>query len=206
VTEVFGADRNQPQRTGWSTLDAHGNRLFFSDRPASSAEVACPAGVPEPQLPAAMVPAAMVPVDLDPAEREMLVCGLNDWGGPAYGSDALAVAMGFESIDHLGAEAPALIRAIQQGRSLSVLDWTRALVATEFAFISVVLGTGVDEWSTVNGGSGEKWIGVLRRLQGKLPMDSAALSALASSPGDPRSPAREGAVAEAEPDDTRGHR
>jgi hypothetical protein len=145
----------------------------------------------------------MVPVDLDSEEREMLVCGLNDWGGPAHGSDALAVAMGFESIDHVGAEAPALVRAIQEGCSLSVRDWTRALVATEFAFVSVVLGTGVSEWSTINGGSEEKWFGVLRRLQRKLPADSATLPALASSPGDPTSPARDGPVAEAEPNDAR---
>jgi len=101
----------------------------------------------------------------------------------------------------LSAEAPALVRAIQQGRSLSVRDWTRALVATEFAFVGVVLGTGVDEWSAINGGSEEKWFGVLRRLQRKLPRDPAALPALNSLPGDPRSPASEGAVAEAEPKD-----
>jgi hypothetical protein len=101
----------------------------------------------------------------------------------------------------LSAEAPALVRAIQQGRSLSVRDWTRALVATEFAFVSVVLGTGVGEWSAIYGGSEEKWFGVLRRLQRKLPRDPAALPALISLPGDPRSPASEGAVAEAEPKD-----
>jgi hypothetical protein len=80
-------------------------------------------------------------------------------------------------------------------------DRSRALVATEFAFVSVVLGTGVDEWSAINGGSEEKWFGFLRRLQRKLPRDSAALDALISLPGDPRSPASEGAVAEAEPKD-----
>jgi hypothetical protein len=199
VSDVFGADHDGSQRTGWSTLDEHGNRSFFSDRPASSGEAGCPESVSEQQL-----PTAIVPVDLDPEEREMLVRGLNDWGGPAYGSDALAVAMGFESIDKVGAEAPALIRAIQEGRSLSVRDWTRALVATEFAFVSVVLGTGVSEWSTINGGSEEKWFGVLRRLQHKLPTDSATLPGISSSPGDPTSPALDGAVAEAEPNDARG--
>jgi hypothetical protein len=196
VSEVFGADHNQPQHTGWSTVDEHGNRSFFNDRPASSDDAGAPAGVSEPPH-----PTAIAPVDLDTEEREMLVCGLKDWGGPAYGSDALAVAMGFESIDRLGAEAPALIRAIRQGRSLSVRDWTRALVATEFAFVSVVLGTGVDEWSTINGGSEERWFGVLRRLQRKVPTNPAALAVRTSSPGDPRSPAR--CDADTQPNDAR---
>jgi hypothetical protein len=92
VNEVFGTDPDQPQRTGWSTVDAQGNTSFFSDWPASPDDAACPAGVCEPP-----VPPAMVSVDLDLEERDMLVRGLDDWGGPANGSDALAVAMGFES-------------------------------------------------------------------------------------------------------------
>jgi hypothetical protein len=92
VSEVFGADHDQPQRTGWSTLDDHGKRSFFSDRPAWSDEAECRTGVSEPQ-----VPAAIVAVDVGSREREMLVCGLNDWGGPAHGSDAPVVAMGFEA-------------------------------------------------------------------------------------------------------------
>jgi hypothetical protein len=105
----------------------------------------------------------------------MLVQGLSDWHGPADGSDALASAMGFVSLDQLDAEALPLIEAIKQRQALSIRDWTRALVATEFAFISAVLGTGVDEWTTINGGSEEHWFSVLRRLQRKLPTDSEAL-------------------------------
>jgi hypothetical protein len=41
-------------------------------------------------------------------------------------------------------------------------------VGAEFAFASEVLGTG-GEWTTIQGGSDEHWIKVLRRLQHRVP-------------------------------------
>jgi hypothetical protein len=128
----------------------------------------------------------------------MRVCGVNGWGGPADGFHALAVAMGFESIDHAGAEAPALIRAIQQGGSLPVRDWTRALVATEFAFVSVVLGKGADE--VVHRQRGIRGSGSVSCGDSSASVrGTRRLPALSASPGDPRSPTLDGAVAHAEP-------
>ncbi len=45
-----------------------------------------------------------VAVDLTDDERYMLVTGLNDWGGPAHGTESLAVAMGFTGLHDLHRE------------------------------------------------------------------------------------------------------
>ncbi|WP_218000839.1 hypothetical protein [Nocardia testacea] len=57
--------------------------------------------------------------------------------------------------------------ALTSNRPLSVADWRRTLVATEFAFASDVFGSGV-EWPTTTGLSDEESIRILRRLQRKL--------------------------------------
>lgn len=107
-------------------------------------------------------------VDLTSQERTMLWYGLKDWGGPAHGTDALAVAMGFSDLRDLRKEGDRIAEAIASDQPLSLRDWTRALVATEFAFASEVLGTG-GEWTTIQGGRDEDWIIVLRKLQWKVP-------------------------------------
>lgn len=109
-----------------------------------------------------------VTVELDDDERMMLIYGLRDWDGPGYATDSLALAMGFSSASHLLDEAARIARAITDGQALSVRDWTRALIATEFAYTSAVLGAG-NEWTTIHAGSDEHWINVLRRLQHKVP-------------------------------------
>ncbi|WP_297627024.1 hypothetical protein [Nocardia sp.] len=39
----------------------------------------------------------LIEIDLSDDERDVLRCGLSEWGGPARCSDALAVAMGVQS-------------------------------------------------------------------------------------------------------------
>jgi hypothetical protein len=120
-------------------------------------------------------PAQSVAIELTDDEAQMLVSGLSDWGGPAYGSEALAVAMGFAGLEDLYLEAQRMMCAIQHRRPMTVRDWTRALVATEIAFASSVLGTGVDEWTCIRAGRGAEWLEVLERLQSKLPADPTLL-------------------------------
>lgn len=109
-----------------------------------------------------------VTVELTDDERGMLVSGLRDWDGPAHGTDSLAVAMGFHSLEDLQAGGARIADAIASGQAISVRDWTRAMVATEFAFASELLGTG-DEWTVINARSDAYWVAVLRRLQSKVP-------------------------------------
>jgi hypothetical protein len=127
----------------------------------------------EPDLVPVPRPEAVV-IELDPDEAGMLISGLSDWGGPAYGSDALAVAMGFRDLDDLIEQAQRLMDDIQFRRPMTIRDWTRALVATEFAFASSVLGTG-DEWTAIRAGHDVDWLRTLRRLQSKVHADPELL-------------------------------
>lgn len=109
-----------------------------------------------------------VSLQLTDDERRMLAYGLKDWGGPAHGTDSLAVAMGFSSLDDLEEDGERIAAAILSGQALPVRDWTRAMVATEIAFASDVLGTG-SEWTVINARTDAYWIDVLRSLQRKVP-------------------------------------
>ena len=48
------------------------------------------------------------------------------------------------------------------------VDWTRAMVATEIAFASDLLGVGT-EWVVIDGRPDEYWVRILRTLQNKVP-------------------------------------
>ena len=109
-----------------------------------------------------------VAVDLTEDERYMLVMGLNGWGGPAHPTEALAVAMGFDSLHQLEAEGDRIAGEIERRAPLSIRDWTRAMVATEIAFASDLLGIGT-EWVVVDGRPDEYWVRILRTLQDKVP-------------------------------------
>ena len=54
-------------------------------------------------------------VDLPDEQRELLICGLREWGGPAYATDVLARAMGFIGVEALYREGARL-----QARCVSV--------------------------------------------------------------------------------------
>ena len=114
--------------------------------------------------------ANMVRLELTADEVLMLTESLTGWAGPARGTDSLAVTMGFSSLEHGLQEGPRVARAIGAGQALTVRNWTRALVAAEFAFASDVLGWG-GEWTVIQGGTDSYWLGVLRGLQRKVPSD-----------------------------------
>ena len=106
-------------------------------------------------------------IDLDDQERQLLISGLNQWGGPAYCTEEMAYAMGFDSIKDIDVQAERLFPLIRSGMPLSRLDWDRALLATEIAFASSVIGAAGD-WSIVTGASDGDTLTVLRRVQHKL--------------------------------------
>ena len=109
-----------------------------------------------------------VTLELTEDERGMLVYGLRDWDGPAHGTHSLSVAMGFAGLSDLQEDGARIADAIASGQALPVRDWTRAMVATEFAFASELLGTG-SEWTVINARSDGYWVEVLRSLQRKVP-------------------------------------
>jgi hypothetical protein len=75
--------------------------------------------------------------------------------------------MGFAGVEDLEVQARRLREALKDSIPLAAADWTRALAATEVAFASNVLGSGLD-WSSTVGLSDETTIRLLRQLQRKL--------------------------------------
>jgi hypothetical protein len=103
---------------------------------------------------------------LSDREKNLLAAGLSQWDGPAAMTDEIAAAIGFDSASAFDGERQAIESQIEHG-NLSPLNAKRALAATEIAFVSDVLGAGV-EWETVTGLSDMETLGGLRGLQRKL--------------------------------------
>lgn len=111
--------------------------------------------------------AGEIAVELTPVERDLLRQGVQMWGGPAYPSNELAVAMGFVDAVDLDEKVVDLQNKLRVEAPLSPRDWTRVLIATEIAFASDVLGAGV-EWHAVSNIDDATSIRVLRSIQMKL--------------------------------------
>jgi hypothetical protein len=77
-----------------------------------------------------------VAVQLSDEERALLVRGLGEWGGPTRPTDALARAMGSETIAGLLADTKRVSVQLKAGEPMTAADWARALIATEIAFNS----------------------------------------------------------------------
>ena len=102
-------------------------------------------------------------------DKEVLLLrtGLLEWIGPARSTEEFAVAMGFTSAGELTGQCSSIQSALTAGEPLDSMDWVRALLSTEVAFASDVVGSGV-EWATTTGWSDEVTIKVLRSIQRKL--------------------------------------
>ncbi|TDO51450.1 hypothetical protein EV643_103187 [Kribbella sp. VKM Ac-2527] len=77
------------------------------------------------------------------------------------------MAMGFISATDLPAQCSRIRSALVAWESLEPMDWARALLATEIAFSSDVVGSGY-EWPTTTGWSDEVTVKTLRAIQRKL--------------------------------------
>jgi hypothetical protein len=109
-----------------------------------------------------------IKIDLTPAEQDLLVQGLAQWGGPASPTDELARAIGFRSSQDLWqGEGRELRDAVRLGQPLTARDWRRTLLATEIVFASDVVGAGTD-WPITTGLSDQETITALRTIQKKI--------------------------------------
>ncbi|MEW2489385.1 hypothetical protein [Streptomyces sp. NPDC048411] len=100
-------------------------------------------------------------------ESRLLQQGLIEWSGPARCTEEFAVAMGFDGADDLNRRGARIRTALAAKEPLEPMDWARALLATELAFASEVVGSGY-EWSTTTGWSDDMTVKVLRSAQLKL--------------------------------------
>lgn len=110
---------------------------------------------------------SLLSMSLADDERYLLRMGLNEWGGPADCSDAMAVAMGFRSVQDLFTKSRRLIDMLDAHQPLSRRDWARIVIATEIVFASDLLGSGTD-WQFTTGLADEETIKLLRSVQGKV--------------------------------------
>jgi hypothetical protein len=92
-----------------------------------------------------------VTVELPEDQRELLIRALIQWGGPSRPTDTLARAMGFVNRDAIHAEGDRLRTALREKRPMSMRDWARVLVATEFVFASSYYGAAGD-WEAARAG------------------------------------------------------
>jgi hypothetical protein len=112
-------------------------------------------------------PTTLIQFRLSGEERDLLRAGLLEWGGPANCTDELAVAMGFQNVQDLFEQGSRIAKSIAEGQPQTRTDWTRALLATEIAFVSDVMGSGWD-WSITTGYSDDLTLRTLRALQRKM--------------------------------------
>src|SRR5467141_1751578 len=98
----------------------------------------------------AVDPQEAIEIPLSDEERQLLRAGLAEWGGPAHCTKEFAVAMGFKDVADLLSQCHRLNQALAVAEPLTRPDWARTLLATELAFASDSIGSGVD-WSTTTG-------------------------------------------------------
>jgi hypothetical protein len=104
---------------------------------------------------------------LDPDELDLIRRALAEWSGPANSTDDLARAMGFADTAALDASMKPLLDKLNLSEALRPHEWLQLQLATEFAAVSDIFGSGV-EWSTTVGLDDALSIGILRGVQRKL--------------------------------------
>lgn len=112
-----------------------------------------------------MTPSEAKFFDLTDDERLLLLSGLMEYGGPAYGAPLVAPIVGAASKDDFSRLTDRLYAAIEDGRALSDLDWARALVLTEICWASNLLGAASDFGTNMSDG---RALAALRSLQRKM--------------------------------------
>lgn len=107
-------------------------------------------------------------VKLSEEERDLLWEGLHQWGGPTSPSDILAQAIGFQDVEDMHEQGRRIRHALRSGGALSKRDWQRALVATEFVWVSSFYGAAGDWEAVTVGWDDERTLRTLRTIQHKL--------------------------------------
>ncbi|WP_104091921.1 hypothetical protein [Arthrobacter sp. GMC3] len=108
-----------------------------------------------------------VAIGLTEDERSVLFQGLGQWGGPAKGTEAMAIAIGFSGTSDLYRDGFRIAADIRSGSPLTIVDWHRAVLATEIMFASDVVGAGL-EWHGITGWDDATTLHLLRAVQLKV--------------------------------------
>lgn len=108
-----------------------------------------------------------VDLGLTQQEREFLVTALDQWGGPARPTDAVARLAGFAGRVEMADAANRIRTVLESDGHLARHEWRSTLVAAELVFGSDTYGAGV-EWEIVTGADDAASLNLLRQLQRKL--------------------------------------
>ncbi|MEV7933171.1 hypothetical protein [Curtobacterium sp. NPDC089185] len=100
-------------------------------------------------------------------EVQLVLAGLREWGGPVHLTETLARAFGFAGATDFFEQSRRIRESLERGAALPPTDWRRALLATEVAFASDVVGSGVD-WETTTGVPDAVALTLLRSVQRKI--------------------------------------
>ncbi|MET0451907.1 MAG: hypothetical protein ABW137_08700 [Mycobacterium sp.] len=108
----------------------------------------------------------MFEFDLSDDEYLLLLHGLNEYLGPAHGSEVLGPLIGVATQSEFFREIKRLLNAIERREPLSELDWSRVLVLAEISWASDILGAASEFQTNL---SDERALYALRSLQGRIP-------------------------------------
>ncbi|PYI69793.1 hypothetical protein CVV68_01405 [Arthrobacter livingstonensis] len=114
-----------------------------------------------------MSPEQEIAIDLTEDERSLLYQGLAQWGGPAKGTEPMAVAMGFSGVSNLYSVGYRIAGDIRAELPLTIADWRRAVLATEVMFASDIVGAGL-EWQGITGWDDLTTLHLIRSVQRKI--------------------------------------
>ena len=92
-----------------------------------------------------MTDPTLVAIDLDDDERELMVQAMNEYFKSAKGGiPFLALLFRVSGVEEFHALVWRLLESVDNKEPLSPFDWTRALLLTEIAWASDLVGSGIE--------------------------------------------------------------
>ncbi|SDL00751.1 hypothetical protein SAMN05216298_2241 [Glycomyces sambucus] len=108
-----------------------------------------------------------ISLGFDANEREFFARALEESGGPAHVTDALAAFVGFIDAADMVKRCNDIADQVRRDGSIDAADLRRSQLACEILFSSDIHGSGLD-WEATTGLSDADAIGLLRRVQVKM--------------------------------------
>jgi hypothetical protein len=103
----------------------------------------------------------------DSDEREFFARALEESGGPAHVTDALAAFVGFTDANDMIKRCNDIAGQVRRDGRIDPADFKRSQLACEILFSSDIHGSGLD-WEATTGLGDADSIGLLRRIQAKM--------------------------------------
>lgn len=109
----------------------------------------------------------LISLGFDRDEREFFARTLEQCGGPAQVTDALAAFIGFTDAGDMVKRCYGIADRVRRDGRIDAADLERGQLACEILFSSDIYGSGLD-WVATTGLEDADAIGLLRRIQVKM--------------------------------------